>query len=50
MQENFTEQFNSQRDHYENILEDVQTRQDKRHDKIIESLEKMTEILSDPEV
>ena len=50
MQENFTEQFNSQRDHYENILEDVQTRQDKRHDKIIESLEKMTEILSDSEV
>ena len=31
MQDSFTSQFNLQREHYENVIEDVKTRQDKRH-------------------
>ena len=45
MQESFTEQFNIQREHYENIIEDVQTRQDKRHEQIVETLEKINDSL-----
>jgi hypothetical protein len=45
MQDSFTEQFNSQRDHYEKILEDVQNRSDKRHEQIVESLDKITACL-----
>ena len=40
MQDNFTSQFNLQREHYEDIIEDVQTRQDKRHEQIVQTLEK----------
>ena len=46
MQEHFTAQFNSQRDHYEKILDEVQDRQDKRHEKIVESLNKISTCLS----
>ena len=45
MQENFIEQFNLQREHYENIIEDVQVRQDKRHEQIVETLEKINDSL-----
>ena len=45
MQESFTSQFNLQREHYENILEDVQTRQDKRHEQIVQTLEKINDSL-----
>ena len=45
MQDSFTEQFNMQREHYENIIDDVQTRQDKRHEQIVETLEKINESL-----
>ena len=45
MQEGFTKQFNIQRDHYERILDDVQERQDNRHEQIVESLEKISECL-----
>lgn len=45
MQESFTEQFNLQREHYENIIEDVQVRQDKRHEQIVETLEKINDSL-----
>ena len=54
MQEKFTTQFNSQRDHYEKILDDVQDRQDIRHEQIVDSLAKITICLDnnkpDPEV
>lgn len=45
MQESFTSQFNLQREHYENIIEDVQTRQDKRHEQIVQTLEKINDSL-----
>jgi len=45
MQEGFTKQFNIQRDHYERILDDVQERQDNRHEQIVESLEKISQCL-----
>ncbi len=45
MQDSFTEQFNIQREHYENIIDDVQSRQDKRHEQIVETLEKINESL-----
>ena len=45
MQDTFTEQFNIQRQHYENIIEDVQGRQDKRHEQIVETLEKINNSL-----
>ena len=45
MQEGFTKQFNIQRDHYERILDDVQERQDNRHEQIVESLKKISQCL-----
>jgi|TARA_R100000353_G_scaffold154848_1_gene113616 hypothetical protein len=45
MQDSFTSQFNLQREHYENIIEDVQTRQDKRHEQIVQTLEKINDSL-----
>ena len=45
MQDSFTSQFNLQREHYENIIEDVQTRQDKRHEQIVQTLEKINNSL-----
>jgi|TARA_S200002703_G_scaffold4196_1_gene5539 hypothetical protein len=45
MQDSFTSQFNLQRAHYENIIEDVQTRQDKRHEQIVQTLEKINDSL-----
>ena len=45
MQDNFTSQFNLQREHYEDIIEDVQTRQDKRHEQIVQTLEKINDSL-----
>jgi hypothetical protein len=49
MQDGFTKQFNTQRDHYEKILDDVQDRQDKRHEQIVESLEKISQCLDKKE-
>ena len=45
MQDSFTSQFNLQREHYESIIEDVQTRQDKRHEQIVQTLEKINDSL-----
>lgn len=45
MQDSFTSQFNLQREHYENIIEDVQRRQDKRHEQIVQTLEKINNSL-----
>ena len=45
MQDSFTSQFNLQREHYENVIEDVQTRQDKRHEQIVQTLEKINDSL-----
>jgi len=45
MQDSFTVQFNKQREHYENVIDDVQTRQDKRHEQIVETLEKINDSL-----
>ena len=45
MQDGFTSQFNLQREHYENVIEDVQTRQDKRHEQIVQTLEKINDSL-----
>ena len=47
MQDSFTSQFNLQREHYENIIEDVQTRQDKRHEQIVQTLEKINDSLDE---
>ena len=45
MQDSFRSQFNLQREHYENVIEDVQTRQDKRHEQIVQTLEKINDSL-----
>ena len=45
MQDSFTDQFSDQRDHYEKILTEVQERQDKRHQQIVETLEKINDNL-----
>ena len=45
MQDSFTSPFNLQREHYENVIEDVQTRQDKRHEQIVQTLEKINDSL-----
>tara|TARA_R110002020_G_scaffold55309_1_gene153554 strand:+ start:31884 stop:32204 length:321 start_codon:yes stop_codon:yes gene_type:complete len=45
MQDHFTEQFVEQRDHYEKLLEDLQTRHDSRHQQIVDTLEKISECL-----
>ena len=54
MQETFSSDFKNQRDHYEKILDDVQDRQDIRHEQIVDSLAKITICLDnnkpDPEV
>ena len=49
MQETFSSDFKNQRDHYEKILEDVQDRSDKRHEQIVESLDKITACLDSKE-
>jgi hypothetical protein len=41
MQENFTEQFLSQRGHYEKLLNGLQTRHDARHEQIVDALKKI---------
>lgn len=54
MQESFSEDFKSQRNHYERILEDVQVRYDKQHEadkirveKLSSTLEKINQTLSE---
>jgi hypothetical protein len=46
MQDHFATQFTTQRDHYEKLLDELQGRHDKRHEQIVESLEKISETLT----
>lgn len=47
MQDSFTNQFSSQRDHYEVLLEELHDRHDLRHEGIMSTLEKISQKLTE---